>query len=290
MDGDGVAERLARRFGPAVTSWVAGLPDLTGRLAAHWDLTLGAPIDAGASSVAYRVRAGSRRAVLKVSPEPAFLAEQAAVLRVFAPSGRVPEVLASAEGALLMAEIVPGTCADELPVQPDPAVYAELVHALHAVPAPRDLVLGRTLRERVEEFLHRAMRQLGDPVVAARLREEDFRRALALLDDVLAMGAPDVLLHGDLHLGNVLLDSETLVAIDPKACVGDACFDVVDYVLAGAGRPDGIEYRLAGLVAAGFDADRLRAWARLVAAVTVIPLLRNGNHQAAVEELLVVAR
>jgi streptomycin 6-kinase len=42
-----------------------------------------------------------------------------------------------------------------------------------------------------------------------------------------------VLLHGDLHLGNVLDGgpSRGLVAIDPKACLGDPCFDAVDYVV-----------------------------------------------------------
>lgn len=39
------------------------------------------------------------------------------------------------------------------------------------------------------------------------------------------------LLHGDLHPGNVL-DGGTrgLVAIDPRSCVGDPAFDVVDWV------------------------------------------------------------
>jgi hypothetical protein len=38
-----------------------------------------------------------------------------------------------------------------------------------------------------------------------------------------------VLLHGDLHLGNALDGgpSRGLIAIDPKACVGDPCFDAV---------------------------------------------------------------
>ncbi len=268
--------------------WVAGLPELTGRLATRWELVVGDLIDDGASSVVYRVLSPAGPAVLKLSPEPEFLAEQTLMLRWFAAGGRVPDVLAADAGALLMTEIRPGTCADELPVLP--GEFAELLRALHSVPLPEPGLLGRTVRGRVEEFLHRIMRQLADPIVGARLERADFERALAELDDVLAMPAPVVLLHGDLHPGNVLDGGDRLMAIDPKACLGDPCFDAADYVVAGAGRTDGIEFRLAGLSDAGFAVDRLRAWCRLFAAVTAIPLLREGNRQSAVDELLALAR
>nr|WP_225882432.1 aminoglycoside phosphotransferase family protein [Streptomyces aureocirculatus] len=42
-------------------------------------------------------------------------------------------------------------------------------------------------------------------------------------------GSDHRLLHGDLHLGNVLDGGQRgLMAIDPKACAGDPCFDAVD--------------------------------------------------------------
>jgi hypothetical protein len=51
-------------------------------------------------------------------------------------------------------------------------------------------------------------------------------------------------LHGDLQLGDVLDGgpSRGLVAVGPKACIGDPCFDAVDYVVAGAGH-EGVEVR-----------------------------------------------
>lgn len=285
---EAIAARLARRLGPAVTEWVAGLPDLVGRLATRWELTVGEPVDGGASSVVFRVTtADGRPAVLKVGPEPEFLAEQTAVLRLCRPSGRVPDVLASDVGAVLLSEIRPGTSAEDRVVPP--AEYAELLRALHGVSLPEPGVLRRTLRGRVEEFLHRGIRQLADPALGAVLARSDFERALAELDTLLAGPAPVVLLHGDLHLGNVLDGGDRLMAIDPKACLGDPCFDAADYVVAGAGA-DGIESRVAGLAAEGFDGDRLVAWARQVAAMTVIPLARTGGRQRAVDELLELAR
>jgi streptomycin 6-kinase len=112
------------------------------------------------------------------------------------------------------------------------------------------------------------------------------------LDDLLATPWPTTLLHGDLHLGNVLDGGPRgLVAIDPKACVGDRCWDAVDYVLAGAGRRDGIEYRLHALsTEASIDTDRLYAWSRVVAAATAIPALRHGGQERVVDELLALAR
>jgi streptomycin 6-kinase len=101
-----------------------------------------------------------------------------------------------------------------------------------------------------------------------------------------------VLLHGDLHLGNVLDGGPRgLIVIDPMACVGDPCSDAVDYVLHGAGRPDDMAYRLRALSAAAhLDVDRLRAWCRVVAAATAIHALRHGGQERVVDELLALVR
>jgi streptomycin 6-kinase len=293
----GWTRKLVRRFGPSVSGWAAAVPDLVALVAARWALTIGEPIDDGASSVTMRCTTrDGRAAVLKLSPDHPFLAEQAAVLRWCAPSGRVPEVLAADEdaGALLLAEIRPGTCADELPQPPTPAVYGALLRDLHGVALPSPDLLGRDLRLRTEEFLHRAIGQVDDPVLGGQVRRSDFERALRELEHLLATGSRTVLLHGDLHLGNVLDGGpgRGLVAIDPKSCLGDPCFDAVDYVVAGAGRDDdGVEFRLTALAAElDLDADRLHAWSRLVAAVTAISLLRAGGRQRAVDELLALAR
>ncbi len=101
-----------------------------------------------------------------------------------------------------------------------------------------------------------------------------------------------MLLHGDLHPGNVLDGGagRGLVAIDPKACAGDPCFDAVDFVVAGAGR-EGVEARCAGVAAAyGLDPDRLHAWSRVDAAFAAVARLGAGDEGPAVEELLALTR
>ncbi len=62
-------------------------------------------------------------------------------------------------------------------------------------------------------------------------------------------GVTPVLLHGDMHPGNVLQGPHGPKAIDPQACVGDPAFDWVDLV------HDGHD-----LHGADVDLDRVHEW------------------------------
>ncbi|MGH9059234.1 MAG: aminoglycoside phosphotransferase family protein, partial [Acidimicrobiales bacterium] len=122
-------------------------------------------------------------------------------------------------------------------------------------------------------------------------RLADLDRAAARYDALIATTTRPVLLHGDLHLGNVLDGGADrgLVAIDPKACVGDPCFDAVDYVLDGAGL-DGVSFRCARLAqASGWDPDRLDGWCRAIAPIVAISHLGRGSPPRVVAELLSLA-
>jgi streptomycin 6-kinase len=202
--------------------------------------------------------------VLKLSPDPPFLARQAEALRLFAPGGQVPAVLAAdtGAGAVLLESIEPGTGADELPDPPTAQEWANLIGALHCAGPPPGY--PRDLRGRCDEFFARIGGRLAEPQIGEYVRPADLDRGARRYGALLATQPTRVLLHGDLHLGNVLDGGITrgLVAIDPRACVGDPCFDAVDYLLDGAGR-DGVGARCDALAAAsGLDPDRLHAWCR----------------------------
>lgn len=170
---------LSLRFGPGVAAWCSAVPALAGEVAGRWGLTLGDRYAFGASSVAvYCSQAGGGGAVLKLSPDPPFLADQAAMLGLFAPSGKVPAVLAvdAPAGAVLLESIEPGTAADELPHPPSAQAWGDLIRALHhaaAVPPgfPRDL------RGRCDEFFARIGRRLAEPPIGRRVRPADLDRA-----------------------------------------------------------------------------------------------------------------
>jgi len=284
-----VGARLVRRFGPEVDRWLAEVPAVSARLASRWGLVLGEPFGSGASSVTVRCRwSDGTPAVLKLSPDRALLTRQVQMLRVFASSGRVPAVLSidAEAGAMVLEEVLPGTEAEDMPPTSLPQLWGDLLAALHAVAPPAQWPWD--LRGRCEEAFVRIGRRLSEPAIGARIDQATWRRAIRRCEALLDTQTALVLLHGDLHLGNALDGgpSRGLVAIDPKACLGDPCFDAVDYVVAGAGH-EGVEARCRRVaIACGLDGDRLFAWSQVIAPMFAIAYLTNDGSEPAIDELL----
>jgi streptomycin 6-kinase len=137
--------------------------------------------------------------------------------------------------------------------RPTVAQVAALVAPLHRPVADARFP---PLRERLTFIFGLAARRGVD----RGLLERGLAASLELAGD----GAHQTLLHGDLHTGNVLWRGEDgLVAIDPRPCVGDPAFDLVDWVLEGDVAPPEQAQRIAA--ATGLDAQRLLAWARATA-------------------------
>jgi streptomycin 6-kinase len=224
MDLPEITQRLTGRFGPGIAEWCAGIPALALVFAGQWDLSLGEPFAAGNSSVAVRcTQSSGLLAVLKLSPDFAVVAEQAETLRLFGGSGRVPAVLAAdlAAGAVLLELIEPGTTAGELRPPPAARDWASLLSALHTAPVPADY--PRDLRAQCEGFFDRIGRRGAEHQIGRWVSAADVARGAIRCEALLATESTRVLLHGDLHLANVLDGGPArgLVAIDPRACVGD---------------------------------------------------------------------
>jgi streptomycin 6-kinase len=293
VDTEEITRRLTRRFGTDVKDWCAGVPALASETAERWSLVLGDPFPSGASSVVLRcTRSNGSPAVLKLSPDLPVVSEQVAMLTAFGTSGRVPAVLAAdvEAGVVLLELIEPGTRADELAPQPSAREWARLLQALHAAPPPPGF--SRDLRGHCDGFFTWIGRRVSDPEIARMVGPADVERGFSRCQALLASETTRVLLHGDLHLGNVLDGgcSRGLVAIDPRACIGDPCFDAVDYLLDGAGL-DGVDARCAALAAAsGLDTGRLFAWCRAVAPIVAIIYLGRPAREQAIPELLTLAQ
>ena len=94
-------------------------------------------------------------------------------------------------------------------------------------------------------------------------------RGIDLLRTLPRDQAAAVLLHGDLHPGNILAaERERWLAIDPKPLIGDPAFEPVQILTQSEGRiaetpdPDAVAFRLAriaGLVS--LDPERIGLWA-----------------------------
>jgi streptomycin 6-kinase len=267
LDLEDIAARLEPRFGKAAHRWVGKLAQRVDELVAQWELELGERLKSGNSSVVFGCRGPLGEAVLKLSPDSYAVREEVDMLRQFAPSGRVPAVLAADKGAVLLESIRPGTLVEKMAQPPTPAQYAAFLTDLHGAGDPGSA--PRRLEDWIDVLFNSAAQRGADLAESKRLR-----------DDLFAEPTATVLLHGDLHLGNVLAsDDRGLVAIDPMACAGDPCFDAVDYVLEGLDRAEMVRRRDELAVAAAVDVRRLDMWCRVTAPIGSV-YVSNPKHSA----------
>jgi streptomycin 6-kinase len=279
---DGVRRRLSARFGAEIAPWFDELPDVLGALAERWQLEWGSFVPRGSMSAVIRCRmADGRAAVLKVSPDRARLANEAAALDRWT-TVHTPSVLAVDEsvGALLIEAIEPGTPLIESLVYPDLRTTADLLTSLHAngIPDPSYPPLayrvahlfdsGTKPYERRPELLE---------VVPLELYERGRKLATRLADSV----PPTALLHGDLTPSNILDGGAErgLVAVDPGPCLGDDLgFDAIDLLLWQADDVDVFAARAEQLAPAiGVDAGRLLDWCVAFAAMVGLELAEAAD-------------
>jgi streptomycin 6-kinase len=154
---------------------------------------------------------------------------------------------------LLMKRLRPATTLDEAVADYDEqlSVTAALVRRLHAAGEPAASLPP------IELYAQPYRRVLGDEV-----------------DPLIASSTPPVAVHADLHGGNVLLDGDRWVAIDPKGVRGDPHLDIWLLLCPQApplpADPDAARDEMArriGVYAdiAGLDPARAAAWVRIVA-------------------------
>jgi streptomycin 6-kinase len=291
---DATLDRLVARFGDRALTWWADMPETVERLAGRWELEVGDPVGRGNTSLVLRaIRADGRRAMLKLGPVPAIGMAEGRALRSWSRSGRTPRLWAadSATGALLLEALPDERPVGDHPQPPDLRAVAELIRALHeGGPPPRVESLADRVGFIFDHWIPRycAVDRCRDVVGQAEL-ERGRALAVELATDASA-GA--VLLHGDLHPGN-LLDGgpeRGLVAIDPRPCVGDPAFDAIDFVFWATDDPStwaARETELAGRL--GCDRDRLHGWGVAFAALLAAGETARGSDPAHAQALLALA-
>lgn len=227
-----VPEEFARAtvvlHGEAGRLWLDGLPALVEECAARWSLTVGTPFPHLSYNYAAPAEGpGGVRLVLKVGvPTRETLTEIEALL-AFGGRGAARLVDAdAARGALLLERLEPGTDLVALCEVDDGAATAAAAavmrklhratpHRPHFVPTVADW--GRGF-ERC-----RALFGGGHGPFPQKLFEE----AESLYAELLSTSAAPVLLHGDLHHGNILAAARAAwLAIDPKGLVGEPAYEV----------------------------------------------------------------
>lgn len=216
------AEWRARVDGEAGRAWVAALPDLVDRLCAEWGLVPddAPPLHGGLGLVVMVHRAGAP-CVLKVGRPEDTAVDEVTALRAWDGRGAVRLFEADpGSGALLLERLDPHRTLHDLGLWEAAEVAGGLIRRL-AVPAPPGVRSLSGIARVMAEHLPPRQRALGDPVPRAWV---DAARGLAA---ELGDQDHDVLVHADLHYGNVLAASrEPWLAVDPRAVRGRPEFSV----------------------------------------------------------------
>ncbi len=209
-----------RRSAPGPQEWRDALPARAVEIARDWRLTLGTALPGSTQGLVHAARlSDGTEAVLKLEKPGQGVEAQAAALATWNGEGAVRLLrVDAARGALLRERLAPGTPLTVLceTGRDDAATgaLAGLMRRLHR-PVPADGLFADA------HGWIRAIEACRDPRLDPALRD----RALGLYRALNASAPPPVLLHGDLHHGNVLRDGAGWRAIDPFGAIGEPAFD-----------------------------------------------------------------
>jgi streptomycin 6-kinase len=244
--------------------WLAELPVLVARVAVGWRIEVDDPfLPGGATAWVAPARDDTGDdLVLKVCwPHPE-AAHEADGLRTWDGAGAVrlyrADELAEAT-VLLLERCRPGTQLRALAPDEHDLVVASLLRRLWIEPPPGHCF--RPLSEMCDYWAGRYEERSGSErsCLEAPVANEGIR----LLRELPRRGGAALLLHTDLHAGNVLAAKrEPWLAIDPKPYVGDPSYDVTQHIFNGVfieGADAGsLASRMASLL--DLDLDRILLW------------------------------
>lgn len=222
-------DKVQRMFGDRGRAWLPTLPDIVTRCREKWGLAEGAPATFMSMNwIEFTTTAAGDPVALKIGVPHDDLFTEMEALRAFDARGAVRFLDADRDlAAILMERISPGTMLWELD---DDAKQTRLagkamrelpvsVPALHGMPRLADQVAMAFARNRtLPEFVD-------------LMPEELMRCAEDLLRQMLDDDPCQVMLHGDLHHENILLDERRgWLAIDPKGVIGPGPYQAARFL------------------------------------------------------------
>lgn len=251
-------------------AWIKNIADTLASCESAWNVRTGDELRQGL--VGYLVEAeceDGTQAVLKLrSPGEAMDAE-AEALQLFGGRGAARLIACNSElGAILMERAVPGSqlsdCLSEIDGE---SVMVDVIRNLDRSATPKGLM---SVSDRVSTWA-RGLRDLSGP---SPLPLGRFVEAADSLDRLAGSQGEPVVLHGDLHVGNVLNAGDSWIAVDPKGLFGEIEYDIAWWLRDPPTDSEPEEWtaqltRRLDLLSSEFEADRdrLLEWARSFAAV-----------------------
>lgn len=247
---------------PGGRDWLRNLPALVKELCRRWRLILvPGDVQTGYHAVVLPVRRGDEGCVLKIARPADQTGAEVKALSTWRGCGAVLLVDADVDrGALLLERLDAKRTLNSVCLPEAAAIAGGLLRTL-AVPAPAGLPLLTDIALEVAGGLTERQSRLLDPIP-----KRTFAFVMSLAEQLRATSKNGILVHADLHYGNVLGGTrEPWSAIDPKPVSGEPEHAVpellwtrVDEVADASGIAD----LLAVLVeTAELVADKAHAWA-----------------------------
>lgn len=218
-------EKVHRFFGDEGRAWLPRLPDILDRCREKWGLRTGEMCpDMSINYIEFTHTSEGMPVALKVGVPHSEMFTEMEALRLY--DGHCATRFLDADrelGAILMQRVQPGTMLWKLGDNArETRIAAEVMRDL-SVPVPKTHGLP-TFRRWIERAF-RLTRTEWD--LEERMPRDLLNRAEAAFEEIDRTKSGDVVLHGDLHHENILLDDERgWIAIDPKGVVGAPCLEV----------------------------------------------------------------
>jgi streptomycin 6-kinase len=239
LSNDGVTDTatlsIPRRFARTIVAlhattgveWLNNLHALLDDCARHWSLTLGRPFARLSYNYVLRAtRADGSRVVLKVGVPHRELLTEMRALHVFAGRGVVRLLEADERrGAMLLERLEPGASLDTISVDDDSQATSHAAAVMRRLwqPVPRAHTFP-TVSDWGAAYARLRTRFGGG---SGPLPSALFDEAERLFTELSDSSAAHVLLHGDLHHGNILSARRApWLAVDPKGLVGEPAYEV----------------------------------------------------------------
>jgi streptomycin 6-kinase len=219
---------IATLHGEAGRLWLDGLPALVEHCARRWELKVGPPF----TPLSYNYAApaeGPRgeRFVLKLGVPTHGLLREIDALHGFGGCGAARLFDAdAARGALLLERVEPGTPLTALCEVDDSAATAAAAAVMRRLSrAGMRQSQSRPTAADWGQGFERCRSHFGGGV--GPFPPKLFEEAESLYAELLSTSAPPILLHGDLHHGNILAAGrEPWLAIDPQCVVAEPAYEV----------------------------------------------------------------
>ena len=217
-------KNVVNTFGKRGADWLKNLPSIIKTLQNQWNLQEIHPINnMSYHFVATAIDSNNRAVVIKVGCDKDLTTNEAKMLKYFKNYGAIDLFdFSKKNNALLLKQAIDGKTLKSLyPKHIDFVIdiYANIIKQIDNNP-----LLPASEFQPIDLWL-----KVIDKVSSTKIDKKLLEKAIELKSTLLNSMKNPKLLHGDLHLDNILRNNENWLFIDPKGIVGEIEFEIANF-------------------------------------------------------------